>query len=136
MLHTLAGSYVLGSLARSAFVIQPATDEPADDRVVWTCCKNNDGELGSPSVWQRQNGIFTPFDDFDWDEFNSSGEKRRGITEEDLAKLFDGRELTRKHAVSELMEQTGCKQAAAYNAFKRFQSRFDEDEDGLLAWKG
>jgi hypothetical protein len=48
-------SYVLGSIPRTVFVLQSASDDPEEDRVVWTCCKNNDGELGQRSAWQRRN---------------------------------------------------------------------------------
>ena len=43
LLNLLAGSYVLGSVPRTAFVMQSATDDTTDNRIVWTCCKNNDG---------------------------------------------------------------------------------------------
>src|SRR5205085_7506447 len=45
LLNLLAGSYVLGSVPRCVFVMQAASDETTDNRAVWTCCKNNDGEL-------------------------------------------------------------------------------------------
>src|SRR5262249_26773347 len=60
LLHELSGSYVIGSVARSVFVLQHASDHFADDRVVFTCAKNNDGSLGSPSAWCRRNGLFVP----------------------------------------------------------------------------
>ena len=51
LLNVLAGGYALGSVPRSAFVVQHASDDPEENRVVFTCCKNNDGELG-PRAWQ------------------------------------------------------------------------------------
>ena len=37
----------------------PATSDTTDNRVVWTCCKNNDGEKGPRTSWLRENGRFT-----------------------------------------------------------------------------
>ena len=50
LLNLLAGSYVLGSVPRTVFVMQAASDDTTDNRIVWTCCKNNDGELGRRSA--------------------------------------------------------------------------------------
>jgi hypothetical protein len=60
LLNLLAGSYVIGSVPRTVFVMQAATDDTEDNRIVWTCCKNNDGELGARSAWERRNGLFVP----------------------------------------------------------------------------
>jgi hypothetical protein len=61
-------------MPRCVFVIQSASDDVAEDRIVWTCCKNNDGELGDRSAWIRCNGLFDPVLDFDWDAWNSDGQ--------------------------------------------------------------
>jgi hypothetical protein len=42
-------------MPRCVFVMQSASDDVAEDRIVWTCCKNNDGELGDRSAWIRCN---------------------------------------------------------------------------------
>lgn len=137
LMNLISGSYVLTSVPRAVFIMQHASDEPEENRIIWTCCKNNDGPLGSRGVWERRNGLFVPVDDFDWDEFDSPSEKRRGLTEDDVAAVFNGGKshMTRKQAMEALKEQTGCKQAAAYNALNRFASRLDQNEDGLLSWK-
>ena len=138
-LSMLAGSYLLGSVPRTVFIMQSATDETTESRVLWHCCKNNDGELGVSSVWERGNGLFKPVTDFDWSELNGSGEGSAVITEEDLATLFEHgrRRLARSQAVRDLIEQTGCKRSAAYNALKlngRFAARLVEDANELLTW--
>jgi hypothetical protein len=74
LLNLLASSYVLGSMPRCVFVMQSASDDVAEDRIVWTCCKNNDGELGDRSAWIRCNGLFDPVSDFDWDAWNNDGQ--------------------------------------------------------------
>jgi hypothetical protein len=73
LLNLLAGSYVLGSVPRTVFVMQAASDDVTDDRIVWTCCKNNDGELGKRSAWIRRNGLFDAVTDFDWEAWNKDG---------------------------------------------------------------
>jgi hypothetical protein len=67
LLNLLAGAYVLGSVPRT---MQAASDDVTEDRIVWTCCKNNDGELGKRSAWIRRNGLFDPLTDFDWEAWN------------------------------------------------------------------
>ena len=134
LLNVLAGGYALGSVPRSAFVIQHASDEPTETRVVFTCCKNNDGELGEPTAWQRCNGLFQPVDGFDWDEFHNPGEKRKGVTAEDLEAIFSDGEngwltITRGEAVNLLIERTKLGRTACYNALEftgKFKSRLKE----------
>ena len=63
--------HVFGSMPWCVFVMQSASDD-AEDRIVWTCCKNKDGELGDRSAWVRCNGLFDPVSDFDWDAWNSA----------------------------------------------------------------
>ncbi len=140
LLNELAGSHVLGSVARCAFALQPASEEEADDRVVWSCCKNNDGELGSRSAWHRRNGLFAPCPDFDWEGFDKPrGEERAGVTEAHMEQLFaNGRRIARSFAVKELMDLTQLKQAACYNALSpsgRFKDHLREEEK-LLFWVG
>ena len=125
LLNVLAGGYALGSVPRSAFVIQHASDDPEENRVVFNCVKNNDGELGPRSAWVRGNGLFQPVEDFDWQEFDSPGEKRRVVTGDDIRAVFapeDGEGevqlLTKKQAVARLAELTECKNAACYRALE------------------
>lgn len=139
LLNLLAGSYVLGSVPRSVFIMQAASDDPTDSRVVWTCCKNNDGALGERSIWARRNGLFVPIADFDWDTFDGDGEKRRAVGLDDLETLFEGgrRQLARQRAVEELMEMTGLGKSACYMVLKpdgRFAANLAE-QDGLLSFK-
>ena len=139
LLNLLAGSYVIGSVPRAVFVMQAASDDTEDKRIVWTCCKNNDGELGARSVWERGNGLFVPVKDFDWKTFEGDGEKRRAVSLDDLDALFDGgnNRLTKSHAVAQLMEQTGLAKSACYQAFKP-SGKFAQyllEQDGLLNFK-
>lgn len=140
LMHTLAGSYILSSVPRSVFVLQAASDDTEDDRVVFTCSKNNDGELGGRSCWERRNGVFVPAD-INWEEFDGKTEsRRRTITEVDLQTIFDNgkRALTLAHAAKTLQERTGACRAAAYNALKtsgRF-AHYLRESDGFLTWNG
>jgi hypothetical protein len=141
LLNLLAGSYVLASVPRAAWVMQAASNEPDDARVVWTCCKNSDGPMEKAGAWIRGNGIFQPVENFDWTAFfegsGGSGGKR-GITEDDVARMFDGgRFMAKKAAVEELMETVGCAKSAAYDALRtdpkrRFKAL--KERDGLLRW--
>ena len=139
LLNLLAGSYVLGSVPRTVFVMQSASDDPTDKRIVWTCCKNNDGELGERSAWERRNGLFASVAGFDWTEFDRPASDRPTVTEADIAEVFEhGKRSVRKaEAVAELQERTGAGKSACYNALKldgRFACHLKES-DGLLTWK-
>jgi hypothetical protein len=141
LLNLLAGSYVLASVPRAAYVIQAASENPEDSRIVFTCCKNSDGPMGAPSAWERRNGVFAPVSDFDWDEFNGKSGKegeRVRVSEDDMAKVLPpGSRKARHLVVSQLRENTGCGQTAAYSAVAldgRFKGRITQDTDGFLQW--
>ncbi|MBV9107357.1 MAG: AAA family ATPase, partial [Verrucomicrobia bacterium] len=70
LLNLLAGSYVLTSVPRSVWVLQHASDDVSETRVVVTCCKNSDGELGNRCVCTRSNGQWSHITDFDWDAWD------------------------------------------------------------------
>jgi hypothetical protein len=140
LLNLLAGSYVLGSVPRTVFVMQAASDETTDNRVIWTCCKNNDGELGSRSAWERRNGLFASVHSFDWDTFdNPSADDRVTITADDMVQIFENgeKQLTKSEAVKALHTLTEAGRTACYNVLKldgRFAKQLRET-DGLLSWK-
>ena len=140
LLNLLAGSYVLGSVPRCVFVMQAASDDPEDRRVVWTCCKNNDGELGARSAWERANGLFAAVADFDWEEFdNPNKDERATIAEADMESVFEkgAKQLTRPEARDALKKLTGAGRSAAYAALDtkgRFASHLSESQ-GVLSWK-
>lgn len=88
LMAEIAGSYVLTSVPRSVFVMQAASDDPNDDCVVWTCCKNNDGEMGNRSAWHRRNGLFAPCHDFDWKEFDGPPVNNHKVSTEAVAETI------------------------------------------------
>ena len=141
MLHELAGSHILGSAARAAFILEAGSNDTDDNRVVFSCAKNNDGEMPSRSAWHRCNGLFLPCPDFDWKAFDGPEDKRRTVTEDDLRNLFhdeDGRQrrIAKKNAADELEERTKLKRTACYDALSltgRFKDHLRE-EGGLLSW--
>jgi hypothetical protein len=140
LLHALVGSYALGAVPRSVFVMEPASPDPQDERIVWTCAKNNNGRLGKSSAWRRRNGQFESVPDFEWEEFhNPAGSKHRKITSETLSELFEdgATELTRSEAVAKLKD-LGFGQTAAYDALKtkngRFAMNLEERKGGNLRW--
>jgi len=136
LLNLLAGSYVLGSVPRTVFVMQAASDDTTDNRVVWTCCKNNDGEPGARSAWERCNGLFAPVAGFDWSKFDASGKDARvKITAEHMKSILP---LRKGKAVERLMELTGASQTTCYDAFKldgRFAGQL-RMKKGTMSWMG
>ena len=140
--NMLSGSYVLVSMARSVMVMQPATDDTEDARVVFTPSKNNDGELGARSAWNREASLFEPVLDFNFEEFDGGEAKREPkVREEHLRTLFEdgGRSLVLKTAVAELQELAGVGRTAAYDALKldggRFSNLLTKDSNDLIGWR-
>jgi hypothetical protein len=131
--NMLSGSYVIVSVARTVFVVQAASEAQTDDRIVFTCSKNNDGDCGQESAWHRRNGLFEPAVGFDLKEFREGAAKRPQITEEDVREVFQpGHQLERAHAARELMDLTNAKRTAAYDALKRFAPLLRETNGFLM----
>ena len=140
LLNLLAGSYLLGSVPRAVFVAQAASDDPQDDRLIFTCAKNNDGQLGARSAWHRREGVFEPAQDFDWEAFGQGRppQQRKTVTREDLrAVLEEGRvRLARKRLVEKLQEHTGLARTVCYKAASA-EGPFGDclrEQDGLIGW--
>lgn len=139
LLPELSGSGMIGSAARSVFILEPASPDPDDYRVVWTVAKNNDGHEGSSSAWYRQNGLFAPCHGFDLEDFFAGNEAaREKITDDTLRDALRGG-AAKKQAVDRLINTTGCEKSAAYNALSpkgRFKGKIDETPEGLVIWIG
>lgn len=140
VLDELSGSHLLGSAPRSVFVMVPASNDPEDNRVVWQNPKNNDGNMVAKSAWHRKNGLFTPCEAFDWDEYEKPGERAKALSSSDLEAAFENgqKKLKKKEVVDILMEQTGVGKTVCYDALKpdgKFGEHLNED-DNFLAWIG
>ncbi|MFT5108925.1 MAG: hypothetical protein ACI9UA_004570 [Pseudoalteromonas tetraodonis] len=136
LLAELAGSYSIGSVARSVFAIEPATPDPEDDRVVVTCCKNNDGREGEATAWHRRNGLFASCADFDWDEFyadESSGPKG-SITADQVKDAIGSGGVTKSAAAKSLESATGKSRSSCFAALSRFNEAAI-DSTGKLYWR-
>ena len=119
-------------------ILEPASPDQEDDRLVWTCAKNNDGREGVSSAWYRSNGLFAPCYDFDLDEFFGGNCSREKITEATMRDALRGG-VTKKKAKEKIQELTGCGDSAAYGALApggRFKGMIDETPEGLLIWIG
>jgi hypothetical protein len=68
-------------------MLQHASDDVSETRVVFTCCKNNDGELGDRSCWEYQNELFTLVHDFDWKAWDQ-GEKQDAVSIETVVEVL------------------------------------------------
>jgi len=106
-------------------VLQPASDNVLDNRVVVTCCKNSDGDLGDRSVWVRDNGQWQSSPGFDWDEWdNADGKKGKGgkgsITEQAMRIVFNEghKSLTSAEFLEATEKLTGMAKSSCYNALK------------------
>jgi hypothetical protein len=137
LLHELAGTYQIGASARCVFALEPASKDTEDDRVVLTCCKNNDGLEGSPTAWHRQNGLFAECPEFDWESFHAGEIKQQGVTVDDLRSELQGKGwLTKSEAVRSLIDAKVCKRSAGFNALERFCDHLETDETGKkIRWR-
>jgi AAA domain len=121
LLNLLSGSLVLGSIPRTVWILQNASDLVTDNRVVVTCCKNNNGQEGDRSVWERGNGLWSPVHGFDWNAFDNPpqpGKKGSAITDQAMGSIFEfgykGLKLT--EAVAALIKLTGLSKSPCYRA--------------------
>jgi hypothetical protein len=137
--NLLSGSYVLVSMARSVMVMQPASDDTEDARVVFTPAKNNDGELGARTAWARKPGWFEPVSDFSFEDFDGAGARHEPkVREEHIREIFgDGQTwMTQKRAAELLQERAKVGRSAAYDALKLIGGRFSnlllKRDDGLI----
>jgi len=119
--------------------MQSASDDTEDDRVIITCAKNNDGQLGPRTAWERKNGVFRPVNDFDWNAFDHNDVKHEPkIQPEHLNKLFENGRLwmTLKQASQRLQENVAVGRSAAYEALKHQDGRYShllaKNADGLI----
>jgi len=143
LLYTLAGSYVLGSVARCVWILQSASEAVEEKRVVVTCCKNNDGELGARSVWERDNGLWSEVTGFDWSTWDNGSNGSGGqspIDETDMEAVFaNGAKLTKQQARDALMQLTGKKKSVCYEALNlkgRFRGNLRYDGKDKKFWWG
>ncbi|WP_309381371.1 AAA family ATPase [Cerasicoccus frondis] len=137
LLNEISGSFVLTSTARTAFILEPVSPDPNDDRIVFTCAKCNDGRMPAPTAWHRRNGLFTPCEDFDFDAYyHNTKSNRRAVTEDHIKETlsaFTG--LARKQAAKDLMIKADVGRSAAYDALKKdgaFGHLIREGDDGKL----
>jgi len=135
LLHELAGSYQLGSAARCVFCLEAATNDPEDNQVVLTCCKNNDGKEGAPSAWVRSNGLFDSVSDFDMESFLGGNKSKCSITAEQLGRILGGQKFKNKKEMVTILENEGLgKSSKCYELLKKFNEHIKEGEDGILFW--
>lgn len=138
--HLLAGSYVINSVPRATMIVQPASDDIEDNRVVFSTVKNNDGDFGKRSAWERRDNLFLEVENFDWEQFEAgAGGKRREpkVTEEHIRSVFGGGSswLPQKDASKKLEGIAGVGRSTAYEALKvtgRFGGILHKREDGLV----
>jgi hypothetical protein len=124
LLHDIAGSNYLAAEARSAFVLQSATDSPADNQLVMTCCKNNDGDLGPSRAWQPGDcGLYDKINDFDWDSFynpfNKAQQTKAERWESVPAFILElGGQAKRSDVVSKIIDRFKVSKKTAYRDFE------------------
>jgi len=122
LMNLLAGSYVLSSVPRSIFVLQHATDSVQEDRVVVTCCKNNDGQLGPRGCYRRSNGQWPEISDFDWADWDHPedlAQKIRGNHTQAIIQILETAQLSKRDLVERFCKMTGRKPSVAYDMFNK-----------------
>jgi hypothetical protein len=132
----VAGSYVLGAIPRTVFVMEHASDDVDEDRVVMTCSKNNDGQLGARNAWVRQNGIFEPVLGFDWKRWDK-GEKGGLFTFQEVPDIWRLNEIAvRREDLAKRIMEKGVSRATAYRrideAEKEGLIKFHKGKDGYV----
>ncbi len=143
LINLMSGSYTLGSVARSAMILQRASDDAKEKKqLVFTPVKNNDGrDEGEATAWELRDGQFFEAEEFDWDAFKAgSGSKKKGpaVSEEHLRELFDNGSawFSQKDAAERLMPLANVARSTAYDALKviggRFSALLRRRDDGAI----
>jgi hypothetical protein len=135
LIHELSGSYCIGSAARSVFILESASTDTTDDRLVFTCCKCNDGEAGPRTAWHRRNGLFAPCPDFEWDEFGQPELNQRTITMDDMRRAVGVSGVSKAQVARTLMSETGKGKSTVYRTIQTYSGNLTEDTAGLLYWR-
>ena len=133
LLHEISGSLKLGSYARAAFVMESIKDDNEKSSIRFTCCKNNNGALGAPTVWNFDKGRFTKESDV---PAVGSSKKRKGITKEQLKQAL-ATPVTKKLAVKSLEVTSGQSNSSCYKVFQEDSPLFKYlvNDNGLLRFK-
>lgn len=113
LLHELSGSLALGSTSRTVVVVQAASSDMEDARVICEVAKANNVKPewfsdygGSRSAWKRANGAFESIKEFDWNEYDNPGApERRGLDEEMVREVFDGEKPMKPARLAKLLKQ-------------------------------
>jgi hypothetical protein len=136
LLNLLVGSYALGAVPRTVFILQAGSDDTEDKHVVWTCCKNNNGaELGPRSAWEHRDGLFLPAHDFDWEAFSGGKtDKRQKVSEFDVAEVCTDW-IRRADAISEIEKNCDVSNSTAQRALERCSGKLRGDGKGKLKWE-
>jgi hypothetical protein len=140
ILNLVSGSLLGISVPRTVMILQHASDDLSDRRVVFATHKNNDGIgwQGDRSAWElRDDGLFHKIADFDFEVFDGKQESK--ITLEHVRTVFSGGQipLGRKDAMRELVSLTKVHPATAYKALEiggRFSAYLSMTLDGRLAF--
>jgi hypothetical protein len=133
LLHEISGSHKLGSYARAVFVMECMNDDNEKSLIRFTCCKNNNGALGVPTVWNFAKGRFTGESDV---PAVGSSKKRKGITKEQLKQAL-ANPVTKKLAVKSLEATSGQSNSSCYKAFQEDSPLFKYlvNDNGLWGFK-
>ena len=121
------------SYARAAFVMECMNDDNEKSLIRFTCCKNNNGAIEAPTVWNFDNGSFTKESDV---PAVGSSKKRKGITKEQLKQAL-AKPVTKKLAVKSLEATSGQSQSSCYKVFQEDSPLFKYlvNDNGLLGFK-
>ncbi|MEM1059325.1 MAG: AAA family ATPase [Verrucomicrobiota bacterium] len=132
------GSSRLVTTARCVLLMQPVNNsEETRHSVKIDCVKNNNGEKGPIGVWKQNNGYYQRVDEAATTNRGRNGNPK--IELDDIAEVFEqgNKSLTKAQAKFAIMELTGVKVAAAYNALNlkdptknRFAKYLRVDEQG------
>jgi hypothetical protein len=133
LLHEISGSHKLVSYARAAFVMECMNDDNEKSLIRFTCCKNNNGAIEAPTVWNFAKGRFTGESDV---PAVGSSKKRKGITKEQLKQAL-AKPVTKKIAVQSLEATSGQSNSSCYKAFQEDSPLFKYlvNDNGLLGFK-
>ncbi len=135
--NLISGSIALPNAARCAYALLPWTEELEEERVYFACCKLNDGEMYTATVWKRRFGTFFEHDPHTdpntWGVEDTDDDKQ--VSEADIITAFGSESVLAKSTLAKRLVDKGvCGYSTAMRAIGKGGYRSHMVETTAEGW--
>lgn len=111
LVYAVSGSVALPNTCRCVYLLLPWNDTEEEERVFWSCCKLNNGQMYPASVWRRRYGTFFDHDSETnpklWGVEDKDPEEDQQVSLGDVIKAFGSETVLRKSGLAKRLEAAG-----------------------------